>query len=182
MSTKKPRGQKTEGRGRKATKSPASRLPSPASVNRHQDWPTRLFSFIEERRDAPFEWGRQDCCLFVCDGIHAMTGVDPAKPDFRGRYKDGLGAARLLKKHGGVEAVAGMVCARLGFAPVPVASAQRGDVVLIHATANEEPALGLCLGAQGAFPGKAGLEMHPLGDCQQAWAVARPVKIQGGPA
>jgi hypothetical protein len=143
-----------------------------------QDWPKLLFHFIEARRLTPFAWGRQDCCLFACDGILAQTGLDPAAGMFRGQYRDPLGAARLVKKHGGVEAIAVQVCARLGYGPVPVAMAQRGDVVLMSAKNagvaglfGRQPVLGVCIGAEAAFTGTDGLVFHPVENCRRAWRV-----------
>ncbi len=138
---------------------------------RVQDWPTLLFHFIEKRRHEPFAWGRQDCCLFACDGILAQTGLDPAAGMFRGKYRDALGAARLVKKHGGVEAIAVKVCARLGYAPVPVLMAQRGDVVLWDVPDAMKCALGVCIGAEAVFPGPDGLVFSEMKICRRAWRV-----------
>jgi hypothetical protein len=143
-----------------------------------QDWPKLLFHFIESRRNTPFAWGRQDCCLFACDGILAQTGLDPAARMFRGKYRDALGAARLVHKHGGVEAIADKICAKLGYAEVPVLMAQRGDVVLMSAQKagaaglfGRQPVLGICIGAMAAFTGVAGLVFHPVGSCRKAWRI-----------
>ncbi len=140
-------------------------------VTRLSNWPTLLAAFIESRRSVPFEWGKNDCCLFPCDGILAFTGLDPAAKMFRGKYHDALGAARLLKKHGGVEAVAEMQCAKYGFTECPVPLARRGDLVLCEATADEGPALGLCDGARSVFPGATGMVWHPTLNCRRAWRV-----------
>lgn len=160
-------------------KSGAPRLPPPASARgrRVQDWPTLLFHLIEARRSTPFAWGRQDCCLFACDGVLAQTGLDPAAGLFRGQYRDALGAARLVRKHGGVGAIAAKVCKALGYPEVPVALAQRGDVVTIDKVGEDLPgmrlALGICIGGEAAFPGKNGLVFHPINHCRRAWAVGR---------
>jgi hypothetical protein len=146
-------------------------------ARRVQDWPTLFFHFIESRRSRPFAWGQQDCCLFACDGILAQTGLDPAAKMFRGKYRDALGAARLVRKHGGVEAIASRICGELGFVEVPVRLAQRGDVVAIsgEALGDNVPymgvALGLCVGGTAAFTGSAGLVFHPLKNCRRAWRV-----------
>lgn len=172
--TKKKPAKPAAKRGSKApmevAASVAATTPAPARLRR-QDWPSRLFAFIEERRHAPFEWGRQDCCLFVCDGILTITGLDPAAKIYRGKYHDKLGAARLLKKHGGVEAVAEKVCAELGFVELPhPALAQRGDVAVLDTT-EHGPALGLCVGAQLAAAGPDGLTFSPLGAARRAWRI-----------
>ena len=66
-------------------------------LRRLEDWPERLAEAIEAANERPFSWGRHDCCLFACDAVMAMTGVDPAKP-FRGKYKTKRGAFGVLKR------------------------------------------------------------------------------------
>jgi hypothetical protein len=154
--------------------------PKQRPARRVQDWPTLFFHFIESRRHSPFAWGKMDCCLFACDGVLAQTGLDPAACLYRGQYHDALGAARLVRKHGGIEALAAKVCAGLGFVEVPVRLAQRGDIVAIAGEALGEDvpylgaALGLCTGPAAAFTGAAGLVFYPLKSCHRAWRVGVP--------
>lgn len=154
-----------------------------ASRPRVQDWPTLLFHFIESRRHQPFQWGKQDCCLFACDGILAQTGLDPAAEMFRGKYRDALGAARLVRKHGGIEAIAVKVCRKYGwpelFSP---RLAQRGDVVLMDVTDGMKYMLGVSIGDSAAFPGTDGLVFLPLKACRRAWAIGRGVRPEHGGA
>lgn len=114
------------------------------------DWQARLTAYLEAARGRPFSWGCVDCCLFACDGVAAMTGTDPAA-ELRGRYSGPVSAIRELRRFlseedasrgvapaGAVRApevdqllalTAQKIAADL-FAPeVPVARAQRGDVV-----------------------------------------------------
>lgn len=93
-------------------------------MNRFPDWATRLEVYLREPRE--FHYGAWDCCLFVCDAIRVMTGVDPALA-FRGKY-DSAKAARLL---GSVKAVSEAVAARYGMPEVSIRHARRGDVALI---------------------------------------------------
>lgn len=146
----------------------------PKPLMRLANWPDLLTVFIESRRREPFEYGRHDCCLFACDGILAITGLDPAAKMYRGKYHGTLDAARLLKKQGGVEAVAAKVCQAHGFPDVAVNFAQRGDVVLVDLL-DQGPALGLCLGGQCAFPGDKGLTFVRTAACRRAWAIGRTV-------
>lgn len=151
-----------------------------APSRRLPNWPKLLAEFIESRRNLPFEWGRQDCCLFACDGILSQSGLDPAAKMFRGKYRDALGAARLVRKHGGVEAIAAKVCAEHGWPEIRPAMAQRGDVVLLPMPHDEmKVGLGLCLGAVGAFTGASGLLFLPMTGVTRAWAVARVVENGG---
>lgn len=143
---------------------------------RFKDWPTRFFAFIESRRHLPHTWGINDCCIFTCDGILAQTGLDPAAKLFRGKYRDALGATRLVRKHGGIEAIARKVCREHGYKPISPALASRGDVVLLPARATgnpgKGPALGMAVGGgQAAFAGPAGLVFLPVSSCSKAWRV-----------
>ncbi len=148
-----------------------------ARISRREDWAERLHALIESRKTAPFAWGAHDCCLWVCDCILTMTGHDPAAENFRGQYSDALGAARLLKKLGGVEAIAEKQCAAAGFAAVPVAFAQRGDVALADLgdanapTGTKSPALGIVESGHGVFPVAVGLQWVPLALCRRTWRV-----------
>jgi hypothetical protein len=137
---------------------------------RYADWPRRWAEFLRAERGAAFAWGARDCCLASCNGIRAITGLDLAAGMFRGRYRGATGAVRLLKKHGGVEAIAERQCAAAGFAEWPrVAQARRGDMVLLDTP--EGPALGLCDGLHGVFASARGVALKPLGACRRAWRV-----------
>ena len=60
-----------------------------------------------------FAWGTNDCCLFVCDVILAMTGTDLGE-DYRGEYSTAEEAAALISEAtggGGVEELAEQICA-----------------------------------------------------------------------
>ena len=133
-------------------------------MQRLEDWPTRLSEFIEARRERAFSWGYSDCCLFVCDGIEAMTGTNPGAR-WRGLYASEKGARRVLRDNGGVAGIATLV---LG-AAVPPALAGRGDVVLIDTPHGE--ALALCLGVLIAAQGQTGIEFMEQKRAKAAWKV-----------
>lgn len=139
-------------------------------MRRHVNWPEKMNAAIDAVRATPFAWGSHDCCMFACSVISATTGVDPAK-DLRGAYHTRLGAARALKRPGGVEGIAEERTAKHGFAELPSpAFAQRGDLVLAD-TANEGPALGICVGAFAAFAAPVGLAFRKINECRRAWRV-----------
>ncbi len=130
-------------------------------MTRHRDWQSRLQACLAERCPQEFEWGKQDCCLFVCDCVLAMTGRDPAA-DLRG-YVDELGAARIVKKNGGIRAIA---TARLGAEIAPLL-ASVGDVGLVETAGRES--LALCAGGHWLAPGPYDVECLPLEAAITAW-------------
>lgn len=143
-------------------------------MTRKQDWQKHLHEFVDSRRKAPFVWGANDCALFVCDGIKAMTDVDIAV-DFRDKYATQLGALKTIKEVTGgenVEDVANFVTVKFGMADArsPL-FAQRGDAVLFDGA--EGPALGLVYldGVHAVFVGEAGLRQVALSKCRRAWVV-----------
>lgn len=133
-------------------------------MERLLDWPVRLADFIEARRERAFSWGGSDCCLFVCDGIEAMTGTDPGAR-WRGLYLSEKGARRVLRDNGGVRGLASLILGE----PIPPLLAGRGDVVLIDTPDGE--ALALCIGANIAAQGTTGIEFHPPSAAKAAWKV-----------
>jgi len=133
-------------------------------MQRMSDWPERLAAFVEARRERAFSWGESDCCLFVCDGIEAMTSTDPGGR-WRGLYQTEKGARRVLRDNGGVSGLATLI---LG-PPIPAALAGRGDVMLIDTPTGE--ALALNIGAAIAAQGELGIEFHPVGVAKAAWKV-----------
>lgn len=133
-----------------------------APILRRRDWPERLHALIADRLRAPFAWGSQDCCLWVCDAIQAMTDHDPAA-DVRGSYRTERGALRLVKELGGMRAIG---ASRFGD-EVPVLMAQVGDVGLVHTDGRDS--LALCGGSHWLAAGEQGLERLPLAEAVAAW-------------
>lgn len=128
---------------------------------RYSDWPERLDRFLAQRRHQRFQWGVQDCCLFVADAVRELYGVDPAE-GLRG-YRSERGAARIVRQLGGV---AGIGASRFG-AACEVLQAQVGDVLLVHTGSRDS--LALCVGAHWLAPGAAGLVAGPLSEARSAW-------------
>lgn len=117
---------------------PTKRLP---------DWMCRLDAFVQSVWTKPFEWGQNDCCTVAAGVVLACTGVD-AMADLKGQYDTELGAARLLKRLGGLDKA---LSERIGPC-VPVAMAQAGDIGLC-----DDGRLVFCGGAHWKGPGDHGL-------------------------
>lgn len=132
-------------------------------THRLRDWPERLAALFAASAARPFEWGSFDCCLFAADAVLAVTGHDPAA-DLRATYSTEAGAARVLRRHGGV---AGVAAARAGREVSP-ALAQPGDVGLSHHNP-ELPALAVWGGCAWHQAGAVGLEVVPAESVARAW-------------
>lgn len=157
---------------------------------RREDWADRLAALLDARAGTPFAWGAADCCLFVADAVAAVTGVDIAAAEFRGRYRDAASGARVLRRWLRAEgAPAGQpplaalwrrLARRHGWRPAPIEYARRGDIVLLPAAALAQvPGTGydhaaaivdLC-GARAVTAGPAGLVRVPLAPAGSAWRV-----------
>lgn len=133
-------------------------------LQRLPDWQARFAALCEARRTAPFAWGTHDCCLWAADAVQALTGRDFAA-SYRGRYDDAKGAADLLVHDGGVGAIAS---AALG-APVPVALAAVGDVVLVQQGGRK--ALAVCNSSVALAVGPHGLVPVGMESALAAWKV-----------
>lgn len=139
-------------------------------ANRVDNWPALLAEFIRRKKAEPFAWGKNDCCLFVCDWVHDLTGVDPASDlGLRGAYETHLHAAKILAERGGLEAIFADYAVRQGWPECKPLKAQRGDVVI--ADTEDGPAAGVCIGAVGLFQGKGQLTTVNLRNCKRAWRI-----------
>jgi hypothetical protein len=60
----------------------------------------RLCEYIDEQRDVPFKYGKDDCFTFVGGATMELEGKDPIKR-WRGKYATALKARRLINDAGG---------------------------------------------------------------------------------
>lgn len=134
---------------------------------RHAQWPEVLASVITHARAKPFIWGENDCCLFACNCVWAITGTDIAAA-FRG-YRSIEEAKVILDLYGGVGGVAEAVALEHGVYEVRCAQARRGDICLIDAGHGET--LGVCVGENILCPGLKGLVSYPLLQAIRAWEI-----------
>ena len=140
-------------------------------MRRFQDWPTRLDGFIDAARLRPFAWGVNDCCLFACGAVEAMTGTDPGAW-FRGRYRSAFAARLLLRQvaGGGLLEAVRKVAARHDIVEVDRLQAGRGDLCLSRSLDGLD-GLGVCLGRRAAFMTPAGLAFVPMTQVLCCWRI-----------
>jgi hypothetical protein len=150
-------------------------------LKRKINWDSQeLELFFRERRDQPFAWGTNDCCIFPADAILAMTGTDIAE-DFRGKYSDETSAFALIKTVASGETVADAAawCAEKFWLvewldkagnPAPM-FAQRGDLVVLEDAGRMIAGVVGLTGKHVVSAGEAGLKRLPLSAVQRAWRV-----------
>lgn len=142
------------------------------TMERHQDWPEQLAAFLDQRQAAAFAWGKNDCALFTCDAVLAITGVDMAE-GFRGKYSTLAGATKTIRQFagGGLAELAAKVTAALSAPEIHPLKAQRGDVVLFET--EQGPALGIVdlNGVWARTVGPEGAVDVPVKQCTRAWRI-----------
>lgn len=114
--------------------------------------------FSAESVQRPWEWGVQDCTIWVADWCVVRWGVDPAAA-FRGAYATESEAVRLIRNAGGL---IGLVAPSMGFTREKT-DACDGDVGVIDVLGRQTA--GIFVGGKWAFRTKAGIgfmECQPL--------------------
>ena len=142
-------------------------------MQRRSDWQGALDAFLRAHEERRFEYGTWDCCIFVCDAIVAMTGVDPAA-SYRGKYSTRAGALHAISEQLGtasIQAVAANAAAAHQMPEVPVPYAHRGDLVLIARGRDYSLGLVALNGSEVIVASKRGLWRLPLSRAVRAWQV-----------
>ncbi|MBI3936759.1 MAG: hypothetical protein HY323_07260 [Betaproteobacteria bacterium] len=137
-------------------------------LHRSEGWEARLYAAVARARREPYVIGTHDCALFALDVVRELTGHDLGEA-VRGRYDTEAGSLRLMRRLGG-GGLREAVNAVLDAEPVGWMEAQRGDVLLLVDARGVEH-LGVCLGAEGAVLGPAGLDFLRLERFACAWRI-----------
>ena len=137
-------------------------------MERHQDWPTLLSNFISSHHSKEFKYGEHDCCLYACDAVLAMTGVDIAE-EFRGYDKDTL--PKILKESKGVAGIATKITKKFNLATIPPSFAQRGDLAYLK-DASGQAVIGIVSMRGDVYvASELGVVAFPIDQCIRAWRV-----------
>jgi hypothetical protein len=120
-----------------------------------------MIAAIAARGRLPFDWDGNCCVGFSAAIVEAATG---RSIDFGHRWTTAIGATRVLKRLGGMEAAVTAV-----LRPIAPGVAQRGDVAGVP-----DPVLGLRLmiveGVTLVGPGTAGAMREPRAAMTHAWS------------
>lgn len=113
-----------------------------------------LSDYLDAASRTPFAWGRHDCCQFVRRWVQAGTGRDPAAG---WRYDTEMGAALLVRRHGGLLALLDALAVQAGLSRTD--DPQAGDVgaVVTLTERGLQPVAAICTGPCWAFLTHAGL-------------------------
>ena len=140
-------------------------------MTRFPDWPARLELFLGGTSAKRFQYGRFDCCLFVANAVHAMTGFDLAF-DVRGKYHSRREALELAQERTGMRSVRVLIEAILS--PLPEVSpnmAQRGDIVLVKRASDVSLGLIALNGKEILATARSGFVRMSLHRASRAWRV-----------
>lgn len=138
-----------------------------AGTERRQGWEGRLAQVMEAARARPYELGVHDCFRLACLAVEALTGSD-LWAGFAGRYRTRREALRLIARHGAsFDAAFSWL---FGGALDDARQARRGDIVKLI-DAHGWCHLGLCNGAEVAWPLEHGLGFAARGAAVGCWRV-----------
>lgn len=136
---------------------------------RPANWPEILAAEIAAADGVPFAWGRHDCFTWAARVVRKLGGPELAA--MAGAWGDEAGALRAVMARGrDLEEAVAALCAQAGLQAVPVAFAQRGDLVVLRSPRG--PLCGVCNGrvAMGVAE-TAGLLPLPMALALRAWAI-----------
>ncbi|WJS86697.1 hypothetical protein [Paracoccus sp. TOH] len=126
--------------------------------------PDRVIAEVERIMSRPFEWGPCDCCSAACDVFAALWGLDPMAA-VRG-YRGPIGAVRMMRRAGGLPALAEGLAARAGF----VTGHAIGGLALARGRAGRRSLL-ICI-TPGIWAGKSKYGFAILRNADRGWHLA----------
>lgn len=133
-------------------------------VMRRCDWQHRLAKYLANRANQEFEWGRNDCALFVAGAYEAMTGRDPVS-EYRG-YASLKGGMKRLRRAGHADHVDFVASILPEVVP---ALAMPGDIGVVDG--DDGDALCVVQGAYVYAVGPDGLALLPRDELKRAFSV-----------
>ncbi len=129
-----------------------------------------LIEFVEIKRDQPFAFGSNDCCIFACDFVNMATGEDPAQVlGLRGTYSTRESAEEILSLRGGVVAIAESYAQMKGWTVPGLRYTGRADIVAVNM--GDQVSLGVCLGLKSVFPSLHGIQFLDTSSILTSWRI-----------
>lgn len=93
---------------------------------RLEGWEMRISQYIKENENTPFEWGKNDCVLFIAKAVELITGLDYYS---QFKYSTKEEAEKIIEENNGIQ---GLLTKYLGQPHNNYMLAGRGDIVLMR--------------------------------------------------
>jgi hypothetical protein len=132
------------------------------------NWEQNLAEFLDESMEAPFEWGKWDCCIFSDSAIKAMTGKTVIPKELK--WKNEKEAKKAIKSYGGSTLLKAMIkaCKAKKLKEVDVAYVRKGDLVVYK---EESQLVGISTGYNIVSPSGDGLAFKNNDLAIKAWRI-----------
>ncbi len=98
-------------------------------LKKREDWSARLNKVLLSRMEAPFRYGRHDCCYSVSACLRAMTGENINS--LFGKCQGEGDAMGLLRRFKGIKGVIRKVAKEYSLETISIKRATGGDVVVV---------------------------------------------------
>jgi len=132
------------------------------------NWLRLLYGYIDVHSKTIYTLGQNDCVRFCCGAIEAMTGVDHW-PELGGHYSTRAEAIAFIRAMAGD--LTKFVTQKTGYEAIPVAFAQRGDLVIYEDEKGKH--LAICVGENFTAFREDGFIYLPMSkNVTAAWRVA----------
>jgi len=130
---------------------------------RLSDWEMQLSEYILSKKNQPFEYGVNDCCLFAAGAVEVITGENPM-PEFIGAYDSLKTSIKALKTIG-----AGTLEKTMDakFTEIQIGYAQTGDLAF------HDGSIGVIIDADALFVSDDGLVRISRDKWCKIWSVGR---------
>ncbi len=132
-------------------------------IDRISSWESSLSAYLISKKNEPFKYGVNDCCLFAAGAVEAITGENPI-PEFIGAY-DSLKTSIKARKTIGAGTVEKSMDAK--FNAIAIGYAQTGDLAF------HDGSIGVIVDADALFVSDDGLFRVSRDKWSKAWSVGR---------
>ena len=130
---------------------------------RLSDWEMQLSEYVLSKKNQPFEYGVNDCCLFAAGAVEVITGENPI-PEFIGAYDSLKTSIKALKTIGSGTLEKTMDAK---FTEIQIGYAQTGDLAF------HDGSIGVIIDADALFVSDDGLVRVSRDKWTKTWSVGR---------
>jgi hypothetical protein len=137
-------------------------------VSKSSIWDHILISYIESRKEVPFEWGKNDCITFVLHYLYLVTGIDVIET--LPKWNNALSAMRAIRTLGiDLDDIFRKIAVEYSVVKKPKELIQRGDIAIIKSP--NGPMCTLCIGKDIVAPGEDGIIPQSKDNIISVWEI-----------